>query len=449
MNCDRAVTILQGLLTKHLEADHDELDELLKAGLVVEADPAILELARRIEALRGDYPEFFHDATAPREALQHALEDVEKKLKNDWYRMRTSNASLAEQEENRVQLRRTLGEVADPETAAVLQRTTEESGRVAQGALYLPCPAVGRAVYAITRKGHRALGELATRIARFAGQPLSAFLKPFEKVDAKMRAFSREVTTLSDNVGYVRKGKTQVVIGLVKTGLPAQQALGVYQNALQGTRAPDVAVTCARNAAQEGSPAHVVHKLGACHQALLKAGFPNAPIVQGAAKALLPFSPPSAGIPRFVEIFNRMKKAYGQSDDVYKFTARLMPASGTPAEVVGRVMQAARLLGYSLHGRRASLGRASVALASMVREDAAIPGICTRFVEIERGLVAARLCGSEAEAEAHALECVACPGTPQEVVAVVGALCRRLASGGRTSDEALTIGAAFAKRFAY
>jgi hypothetical protein len=307
---------------------------------------------------------------------------------------------------------------------------------------------VGRAVYGITRKGQRVLGDLGIRLSRFAGHPLATFLKPFEKTDAKMRAFSQEVSTLADSVGYVRKGKVQVVIGLAKTGLPAQEAFSVYQSALQGTRAPDVAVTCARNAAQAGSPAHVAGKLGACHQALLKAGFPNLPIVQGTAKALLPFSPPDAGIPRFVELWNRMKQVYGQSDDVYKYAARLMPAAGTPAEVVERVVHAARILGASLHDR-ASLGRASVAIGSMVREDAAVPATCARFVEIERGLVKARLCGTQAEAEAHALECVACPGTPDEVVAVVGALSRRLASGGRTPDEALTIGAAFAKRFAY
>ena len=50
-----------------------------------------------------------------------------------------------------------------------------------------------------------------------------------------MRAFSTEVATLSQNIGYVKKNREQVVIGLVKTGAPAKQALGVYQAALQAT----------------------------------------------------------------------------------------------------------------------------------------------------------------------------------------------------------------------
>src|SRR5262249_27631368 len=194
MNGDRALTILRELKTQQLTADHDELDELLKTGLVVEADPEALELLRRIDALRGEYPEFFHDGTAPRDALQHALEDVEKKLKNDWYRLRTSNASLVEQEDNRVRLRQALGALSDPVMAAAMHKTRTEAALVARGALYVPCPAMGRAVYAATERGRGVRRELGVRIARFTDQPLSAFLKAHNKVEAKMQAFSAEVS---------------------------------------------------------------------------------------------------------------------------------------------------------------------------------------------------------------------------------------------------------------
>jgi hypothetical protein len=453
VNCDRAFAILRGLETKQLEAQGDELDELIGPGLVIEADPRDLAELPRIESLVAEYPEFFGEGVDPLspEGMREALADVDKKLKDDWYRLRISAASLREQEGNRVALRRALGLVSDREAGPRLRKTASERTLVAQGAMYLPCPAVGSGVFAITHKGRRVLGELSVRIARFAGTTLRAFLAQLEKADAKMAAFSQQVEALSNHVGYVRKGKANVVIGLVKSDLPAQQVAGLYAQALSQSRAPDVAVVCTRNAAREGGAAQVVHKLGAAYQALLRAGFTPAPIVEGAAKSLLPWNPPDAGVPRYLELFQRLQRAGGAGDNLHKFASRLMPAAGSPAELVHRSLRAGHVLSQApmpVVRRQPGLSRASVALASMVRDDASVDGLCVRFIEVERALTAARLCLAEVS-EAHALECVSSAGTPAEVVAVVGALAARLSGGRQITDEHLTIAAAFAKRFAY
>jgi len=453
VNCDRALAILGGLWARQLSARGDELDELVKLGLVVESDPEALGQRHNIDMVTAEYHEFFPrdgDPLSPG-GIRAALEDVEKKLKNDWYRARTSNAGLREEEAKRVSLRRALGVMSDQEAGPLVRRTASERALVAPGAVYVACPAVGSGVFAITEKGRRMLGELSIRAARFAGADLKMFLARLDKADAKMLAFSREVQALSSYVGYVRKGKAHVVIGLVKADMPTQQAQSLYSSALAATQTPDVAVTCTRNAAREGGAAQVQYKLHAAYNALLRAGFLPAPIVQGAAKSLLPFTPPDAGVPRFLELFNHLRKAGAGGDELYKFTARLMPAAGSPVELVQRSLRAAQVLSRTpnaVRQRPYALGRASVALASMARDDAAVDGISLRFVEIERALSSAGLCPPLA-AEPHALECVGCPGTPPEVIAVVGALCARLSGGGTITNDHLTIAAAFAKRFAY
>jgi hypothetical protein len=52
-------------------------------------------------------------------------------------------------------------------------------------------------------------------------------------------------------------------------------------------------------------------------------------------------------------------------------------------------------------------------------------------------------------AESHALECLACPGTPLEVASVVRSLAMNLEPGVRPSPGTSAIAVSFAKRFAY
>lgn len=445
------MALLAGLTQAHLEGSGEELDELIAAGLVVETDPETLGLLRELDRLAGEHAEHFRGSSGPWASVKAALADVEEKLKDDWFRMKRSKGTLREMEDDRVALRRVLGALSHPDTAARLQKTAGERVWVAPGAGYVPCPQVGSAIFAITARGRRVLDDLAVRAERCRDAKLKTFLAQHDKADAKLEAFCRDVRELSERVGYVRKHKAHVVVGLVKSNLPAQQAAGVYASALRHAHLPDVAVTCTRNAAREGSTGQVQRKLADAYQALLRAGFPPSMALQSAAKSLLPYDPPHAGVPRFSELCYHLGRANVQGEALIKLAARLMPAGGTPAELVQRAFRAAQRLASSrsaARARRCEMSKACVALASMAAGDAVIDELCERFLAIERALVESRLCSLEA-AEDHALECVGCPGTPPEVAATVAGLTRRLAAGGTMTSEHLTIAAAFAKRFAY
>ena len=84
----------------------------------------------------------------------------------------------------------------------------------------------------------------------------------------------------------------------------------------------------------------------------------------------------------------------------------------------------------------------------MVKTQDQIPEIVGRFRHIEAELVRAGISAIH-NVEAHALECIACPGTPQEVVATVSALLTQLASGRQPEPSDVAIAVAFAKRFSY
>ena len=84
----------------------------------------------------------------------------------------------------------------------------------------------------------------------------------------------------------------------------------------------------------------------------------------------------------------------------------------------------------------------------MVKTQDAIPPIVARFRQIEAELVRAGISVMH-NVEADALECVRCPGTPQEVVATVSAILTQLAAGRQSERADVAIAVAFAKRFAY
>src|SRR5690606_26733599 len=114
-----------------------------------------------------------------------------------------------------------------------LAKLADEAREVAPGAPWVVYPQLGVELYAITHKGRRVRRAIDARIDRVRGVPLKTFLHGFEKVDKKMRAFKSEITTLSQNIGYVKKNREHVIIGLAKAGVPAGHALGAYHTALQ------------------------------------------------------------------------------------------------------------------------------------------------------------------------------------------------------------------------
>ena len=446
----RAAEILHGLETLNLAVTADEIEALLKAGLAVEADPVHLAALGRMAALREEFSEYFHGDPFEMASFEGALADIDHKLKSEWYRLRTARERIREHEASRVQLRRAIGLLHDPESVDAFRKIMAESALLTRDTKYVACPALGVELYAITAKGRAVLVELRIRMQRIGAAPLSAFLKSFDKAHSKMQAFSQNIGFLRQNIGPVRKRPEQVVIGLVKSGLAPNVALQTYHQALHQTRTPDVAVLCTRNAPTSGGPALVHHRLQTAMEALHRAGFPNTVEANGAAKSLLSYSPIEAGVPRFVELYRRLRPVFGDRDVVYKFIVRLMPASGSPSEIVRRVTTTGQLLRTmpSRVTHHPDIAATAVAIAGMVKNDQALPAAVQRHRELEVELVRAGVT-DPMRAEAHALECLACPGTPLEVASVVRSLAMNLEPGVRPSPGTSAIAVSFAKRFAY
>jgi hypothetical protein len=199
-----------------------------------------------------------------------------------------------------------------------------------------------------------------------------------------------------------------------------------------------------------GSPAHAADRLRMAQTALRNAGYPNTPIAMGAAKSLLGFNPPAAGIPRFNDFMQRLQQTFGQSEVLFKFAARLMPAGGQPAEVMKRVTAAALLLSQmpSSISRVSDYCGCAVALGAMAKTLESMPELVKRFREVEQHLVQGNI-SAAANVEADALECIGCPGSPAEVVDTMSVLIEQLAQGRQPVRGDVAIAAAFAKRFAY
>lgn len=457
MICQRAAAVLRGLEKNELAVTAEEVEELLALDLAVEADPDDLQLLQWLQPVVREFAGCDIDSTLAAPSLSATLRATEDELKKDWYRMKASKQELATREQGRIAMRRAIAYLDDPVVTSALRTLTTNARALAPGARYVCCEPLGSEYYAITHKGWRVRRRLEIRFDRFAAAPLKSFLATFDKTEAKMRAFSTEISTLSKNIGYVRKNREQVVIGLAKTGAPAAQALGAYQAGLRAMHdVPDVAVTCARNATAAGSPAfgnpaYAAQRLQAAQAALQQAGFRPTPIAIGAAKSLLAFDPPAAGTPRFVELYRRLEHALERSEIIFKYVTRLMPVAGTPEELVRRVVGTCSLLTQlpsRVNPHVREVRAAAVALASMVRRDDQVAALVARYREVEYELVHAGV-SSPSTAETDALECVGCPGSPIEVVDVVAALAGQLAAGRQSERADVTIAVAFAKRFAF
>jgi hypothetical protein len=449
MNCQRALEILSGLATGRLAFTADvltagEIEQLLALGLAVEADPRdMATLQWFVPAVQDQVECAIEDPEAPAK-LAAKLAEVEQQLKSDWQRFTTGKDKIALREQQRRLLRRAVAVISDrPELERLVKIMAD--ARSHGDPRYAACESLGSELYAITRKGMRVGHELAHRISRFVDQPFAAFLKVFDKAERKMAEFSGEIAALASHIGPVKKNPHQVVIGLAKTGAPPAEAIGLYRNTMNSTGESGVAVTCARHAASFGGPHAVAARLQQAEHALLQIGFARTPVVTGAARSLLPFTRLDEGAARFAAIAMELEaRNLTRGDASIKLTARLMPAAGTPQEAVGRAVTAYHLLAATGDRDVAS----AIALGSMVqREDAVAPAV-QRFLAIRQELIQGQV-SPPTVAAADALECVACPGTPAEVVATVRALVAKLAVNREPRRDDVAIAVAFAKRFAY
>lgn len=444
MTCQRALEVLSSLGSHKPAFTADEIEELLGYGLALEADPRDMAVMQWLVPSVQALTELSIDNPDAVLKLGNRLAELTEQLRSDWYRFTHGKEKLAALEVERRDLRRAFAVLSEPLGRDRLFQLARQ-GRDNGDPTYAPCPGLGSELYALSRKGARAGNELLLRIARFAPQPLSAFMKAHDKVDAKMAAFSTDIATLSHNIGPVKKNPHQVVIGLAKTGLPADQALGVYRDALHRTGAASDAVTVARNASN-GNTHDAAHRLKRAQRALRDTGLTMSDVALGCAKSLLGFDHPDAAAQRFVQIVQHLESNNLTRGDLsLKSAARLMPATGQPPAVARRTLIAYNQLSDPDRDTRTST---AVALASMVRDEHAIPEVVARFLALRDELLRRRLSLSNL-ATSDALECIGCPGTPQEVVDTVSSLVQKLANGRSARREDVAIAVAFAKRFAY
>src|SRR5262249_43486254 len=146
----------------------------------------------------------------------------------DWYRMKTSKAELRAREESRVVMRRALAFLRDGHFMDRARKLAHAWRQLAPGTAWVACDKLGSELYGITHKGYRVRRKLKIRLDRYGEAPLRSFLAALDKAEAKMRAFGDEVAYINQNIGYVRKNREQVVIGLAKVGASAPQAVGAY-----------------------------------------------------------------------------------------------------------------------------------------------------------------------------------------------------------------------------
>ena len=375
MNCSMAVAVLRGLTTNQLDVTTEQIEELLALGLAVEADAddlaALQWLSGIVQEHAGTTLEHPHAALG----LASALQETEQELATDWYRMKASKVEIRAREESRVTMRRALAFLGDGQFMASARKNIEASRQVAPSVRWVCCEKLGSELYAITHKGWRVLRKLEVRLDRYAEAQLRTFLAASDKTDGKMRALADEIGYLNQNIGYVKKNREQIVIGLAKMGESAPHAIGTYHW--------------------------------------------------------------------------RLEQAMGRAETAFKHTARLMPATGTPEELVRRVVSARRLLDQvpgQANIRSGDGAATAVALAAMVRDEPAILVLVQRFRAVQAELLRAGITTSQ-HCEADALECVACPGTPTEVVDIVSTLAQQIAQGRRTERADVAVAVSFAKRF--
>src|SRR5882757_3613989 len=114
MNCERALEVLSGLATQKPAFTADEIEELLKRELAVEADPRDLAtLAWLIPAVQSHAGCAIDDPAAVG-MLGFALGDADQQLKSDWYRFTTGKDKIVQREQDRLAIRRALAVLSDP-----------------------------------------------------------------------------------------------------------------------------------------------------------------------------------------------------------------------------------------------------------------------------------------------------------------------------------------------
>jgi hypothetical protein len=445
MNGERALQVLGGLLRgERGDATDEELEALARPCFVTTVDAARLARARAYGALREAH------AYQTAEEVAADLADLEARLQSPFHRMITFAATLRREERKRAQLRGLLGAMRDPQEWARVQAASEALATVPADAPWLPVEG-GAGVLAVTALGWRAVFALQTRLARYGAVDFEAFAKRFRKSEAGMKQLGEDYGTLARQLGgQVSKGLPDVVTGLLKTGLPPEQALARYAKAtclVRGGRlaveVPHAATAVVRAGARAEDQAGAHQELDRAVLVLCSTGLRNTPVLRGAAKALVGAPHLPSAVARFRAVYDGLPRAV-PAETRLRCAARLFPARGTAPEVLDRM---ARALATPHPPAVAA------ALAASATDASVLPQVLERYAAIVRELVARRAFTGRSAVPASAAELVNVPGEPDEVVELVRQLVAHLPAHedkeawGTSADW--TPAVAFARRFAY
>ena len=155
MNCQRAAIVLRGLEKNELVVTSEEIEELLKLGIAVEADPEDLATLTWLRPVVREHARTEIGDPNAIPTLSRVLRQTEEELKKDWYRMKASKEEIAQREASRVAMRRALVFLGSPHIIAPLMKVLADAPLVAPDVRYVCCPQLGIEHYALTHKGWR------------------------------------------------------------------------------------------------------------------------------------------------------------------------------------------------------------------------------------------------------------------------------------------------------
>jgi hypothetical protein len=460
MICSRAGTVLDALAQGHLRALPAELEELCQAGLIHRIDTQAIAHLGALESMAASRGKL---GDAPLEVLlrpgwlQSALLKLEASLKSEIHRSTTANAVLLEEEKARADMRALMGLLVDGRATAAM-REASEVRRSLEQTLVVPAPPTQPGQppehYAVSPLGRRMVQAIGVRMARCAQEPLPSFMKRFRKAEAQMATMGQAAQRLESGVGTVVKGKTQVVMGLMKSGLPVENALRAYaQSAPMATwvppkERPHMAVAYVRGAARSGSLQAEATRLNEAMDLVRRQMLAGGDQIKMLARSLVAFPQPAEGLPRLRALLEALRAQGVTGEDRSRAAARFMSAAGEPAELAARLKQVGNLLARTPVGSHPKRVALTLALAAAITQPGAEHAAVARYLSVAQALATAKL-PRGCDAYELAIDLTPLPGEPAELIHVLGQASLHFSGGAQPSAQHVQLAAAFAKRFIF
>lgn len=457
MKCSEALTILSHLTQRQVTAHPQHLQELCRAELVFEIDPALLELA---DAFIWAIDAFGMSSAPPHSLLdpswlQIRLDEIEGKLTSGFSRGFSRKATIWSWEQRRAKLRALIGALSYSHVHEAFMRAVRIKPLL--GPTPMLAVAADQRVYAIALRGHRLLGALSVRQARYQNEALHTFMKRFMKSEMQIRRLKDAATVIDMGIGEVPKARGQIIIGLIKSGLAPDDAVRTYQqgkdlaNWVPYKEQPAMAVNYVRGAPQLGGPQRVASKMAELMRLVQRAGLGGgADGDKRIARALLGVPNPAAGLERAKELLWTLQHTSPRYDgDVFKATARLLSTPGTPKELAIRLA----FITNALRKRQPShfvihRDDAALSLAAAMTQSGAEQAVVERFLAIYAELERQRIPPGTNIHELAAL-LAPHPGTPTELVHTLSTAAISVSNESTPTPADYAFAASFIKRFLY